>query len=198
MLRVHSHLVGEYQIVDLLFLPGFYVRNMFFLTLGLLSLTYGVRFLTARQCVFIGTVLAVMSFIFTSMAKDGLLLFLSYSLILGKTDTIFIILQIITFEHDEDYVNENYKHPTCLPYLSLPATVLIQILSVIELVCFENTNEAHPCRFYVTLSTNKHTDRHDLTHVTETITSFVDVFKISFGDYTFSPLMKPFTLSHKS
>lgn len=51
---------------------------------GLLALTYGVRYLYARQCVFIGAILAVLSFIFTSLAKNGNILFVSYGLLLGK------------------------------------------------------------------------------------------------------------------
>ena len=54
---------------------------------GLLALTYGVRYLSARQCVFIGAILAVLSFIFTSLAKNGNILFVSYGLLLGKPST---------------------------------------------------------------------------------------------------------------
>ncbi|XP_061178474.1 uncharacterized protein LOC133187133 [Saccostrea echinata] len=57
---------------------------------GLVSLTYGVRFLTTRQCLAMGTVLAVFSFVFSSLAKDGRFLFISYSLILGLAFSIVI------------------------------------------------------------------------------------------------------------
>uniref|UniRef100_A0A8W8IRC2 Uncharacterized protein n=1 Tax=Magallana gigas TaxID=29159 RepID=A0A8W8IRC2_MAGGI len=50
---------------------------------GLFALTYGVRYLTGRQCVFIGAILAVLSFVFSSLAKNGLILFVSYGFLLG-------------------------------------------------------------------------------------------------------------------
>ncbi|XP_062583981.1 monocarboxylate transporter 9-like [Saccostrea cucullata] len=57
---------------------------------GLVALTYGARFLTTRQCLFMGTVLAVFSFVFSSLAKDGRFLFVSYGLILGLAFSIVI------------------------------------------------------------------------------------------------------------
>lgn len=57
---------------------------------GLFALTYGVRYLTVRQCVFIGAILAVLSFVFSSLAKNGLILFVSYGFLLGLSFSFVI------------------------------------------------------------------------------------------------------------
>lgn len=81
---------------------------------GLFALTYGVRYLTGRQCVFIGAILAVLSFVFSSLAKNGLILFVSYGFLLGLSfsfaigpSTLLVSLYFKEKKEPDDLVSTN-------------------------------------------------------------------------------------------
>lgn len=72
-----------YHLISCSFTDSFPLTHL--ILTGLFALTYGVRYLTGRQCVFIGAILAVLSFVLSSLAKNGLILFVSYGFLLGTS-----------------------------------------------------------------------------------------------------------------